>query len=248
MKVSSKSRYALLALVELDQRTRGSRRPVRLTDLAHERDIPEQFLEQLFAALRRAGLITGHRGVGGGFTFARRPDQLTVLDVVQALDGAARARRLYPGRLRPRGAGRRRRRLAGRRLRLRGRARPHHHRRPGRAGAAGRRPAGLVPDLTDPRQEQPHEDRRRHHRPDRRHPAGQAARRLRADRRDGRRQARVLQPRRQRQGPHRPRDDRGGRGGRAHLARQDASSSSRPAATPASRSPSSRPAAATACS
>jgi Rrf2 family transcriptional regulator, cysteine metabolism repressor len=88
MKVSSKSRYALLALVELDLRTRGSRQPVRLTDLAHERGIPEQFLEQLFAALRRAGLITGHRGVGGGFTFARRPEQLTVLDVVRALDGA----------------------------------------------------------------------------------------------------------------------------------------------------------------
>jgi Rrf2 family protein len=88
MKVSSKSRYALLALVELDVRTRGSRHPVRLTDLAHERGVPEQFLEQLFAALRRAGLVTGHRGVGGGFTFARRPDQLTVLDVVHALDGA----------------------------------------------------------------------------------------------------------------------------------------------------------------
>jgi Rrf2 family protein len=87
MKVSSKSRYALMALVELDLRTRGSGRPVRLSDLARERGIPEQFLEQLFAGLRRAGLLTGHRGVGGGFTFARRPDQLTVLDVVQALDG-----------------------------------------------------------------------------------------------------------------------------------------------------------------
>jgi len=76
-----------MALVELDLRTRGSGRPVRLSDLARERGIPEQFLEQLFAGLRRAGLLTGHRGVGGGFTFARRPDQLTVLDVVQALDG-----------------------------------------------------------------------------------------------------------------------------------------------------------------
>ena len=87
MKVSSKSRYALIALVELDLRTRGTGRPVRLVDLARERGIPEQFLEQLFAGLRRAGLLTGHRGVGGGFTFARRPDQLTVLDVVEALDG-----------------------------------------------------------------------------------------------------------------------------------------------------------------
>ena len=77
-----------MALVELDLRTRGTGKPVRLNDLAGERGIPEQFLEQLFAGLRRAGLLTGRRGVGGGFTFARRPDQLTVLDVVKALDGA----------------------------------------------------------------------------------------------------------------------------------------------------------------
>jgi Rrf2 family protein len=77
-----------MALVELDLRTRGQGRPVRLVDLAAERGIPEQYLEQLFASLRRAGLVTGHRGVGGGFTFARRPDRLTVLEVVEALDGA----------------------------------------------------------------------------------------------------------------------------------------------------------------
>ncbi len=87
MKVSSKSRYALMALVELDLRTRGHGRPVRLVDLAAERGIPEQYLEQLFASLRRAGLVTGQRGVGGGFTFARRPDRLSVLDIVEALDG-----------------------------------------------------------------------------------------------------------------------------------------------------------------
>jgi Rrf2 family protein len=89
VKVSSKSRYALMALVELDLRTHGQSRPVRLVDLAAERGIPEQYLEQLFAGLRRAGLVTGHRGVGGGFTFARRPDRLTVLEVVEALDGAS---------------------------------------------------------------------------------------------------------------------------------------------------------------
>ena len=87
MKVSSKSRYALMALVELDLRTRHQARPVRLVDLAAERGIPEQYLEQLFANLRRAGLVVGRRGVGGGFAFARRPDQVTVLDVVTVLDG-----------------------------------------------------------------------------------------------------------------------------------------------------------------
>jgi Rrf2 family protein len=95
--VSSKSRYALMALVELDLRTRGSDRPVRLADLARGRAIPEQFLEQLFANLRRAGLVAGQRGVGGGFTFARRPDLLTVLDVVRTLDGAVAMEVCTPG-------------------------------------------------------------------------------------------------------------------------------------------------------
>jgi Rrf2 family iron-sulfur cluster assembly transcriptional regulator len=87
VRVTSKSRYALAALVELDLRTGGEGRPVRLADLARAGGIPEQYLEQLFAGLRRAGFLDGHRGAGGGFTFARRPDQLTVLDVVEALDG-----------------------------------------------------------------------------------------------------------------------------------------------------------------
>jgi len=87
MQVSSKSRYALRALVELDLRTGGAPRPVRVVDLASERDLPEQFLEQLFATLRRAGILRSHRGHGGGFTFARRPDMVTVLEVIEALDG-----------------------------------------------------------------------------------------------------------------------------------------------------------------
>ena len=87
MHVSSKSRYALRALVELDLRTGGAARPVRVVDLAAERELPEQFLEQLFATLRRAGILHSHRGHGGGFAFARRPDRLTVLEVVETLDG-----------------------------------------------------------------------------------------------------------------------------------------------------------------
>lgn len=87
MHVSSKSRYALRALVEPELRTGSAARPVRVVDLAGERDLPEQFLEQLFATLRRSGILRSHRGVGGGFTFTRRPDSVTVLELVEALDG-----------------------------------------------------------------------------------------------------------------------------------------------------------------
>jgi Rrf2 family protein len=87
MHVSSKSRYAVRALVELALRTGGDVRPVRVADLASERDLPAQFLEQLFGSLRRGGLLSSHRGAGGGFAFARRPENVSVLDVVEALDG-----------------------------------------------------------------------------------------------------------------------------------------------------------------
>jgi Rrf2 family protein len=95
--VTSKSRYAVMALVELDHRTRGDARPVRLADLARERGISEPFLEQLFASLHRAGLLSSRRGAGGGFAFARPPDRVTVLEVVGALDGAPGIEACTPG-------------------------------------------------------------------------------------------------------------------------------------------------------
>ena len=46
-----------------------------------------QFLEQLFATLRRAGVLRSQRGVGGGYSFARRPSKITVLEIIELLDG-----------------------------------------------------------------------------------------------------------------------------------------------------------------
>lgn len=82
--VTSKSRYAVVAMAEL---ARSSGAPVPIAALAERRGIPVQFLEQLFSTLRRAGLLAGHRGVKGGYTLARPAVQITVLEVVQALDG-----------------------------------------------------------------------------------------------------------------------------------------------------------------
>jgi Rrf2 family protein len=86
--ISAKSRYAVRALVELAERVEAAPgKPVRLGDIAETRDIPPQFLEQLFSSLRRSGLLRSHRGASGGFSFARRPEEITVLEVVEALDG-----------------------------------------------------------------------------------------------------------------------------------------------------------------
>jgi Rrf2 family protein len=85
MNITAKSKYAVRALVELSQRTADA--PVPLVVIAEARSIPTQFLEQLFSTLRRAGILQSHRGVYGGFSFNRDPDQVTVLDVVEVLDG-----------------------------------------------------------------------------------------------------------------------------------------------------------------
>ncbi len=83
--ITSKSPYAVLALAELG-RSAGSG-PVPIGELARKRDVPVQFLEQLFAALRRAGVISSQRGVKGGYRFAREPSTVSVLEIVELLDG-----------------------------------------------------------------------------------------------------------------------------------------------------------------
>jgi Rrf2 family protein len=83
--VTTKSPYALSALVELHRQ--GGTGPVPIAELARRRDIPVQFLEHLFATLRRAGILRSQRGVKGGYSFARPSDEVTVLELVELLDG-----------------------------------------------------------------------------------------------------------------------------------------------------------------
>ena len=85
LSITTKSPYAVRALAELARS--GGSGPVPIGELAKRRDIPVQFLEQLFAALRRAGVLKSQRGVKGGYSFARDPSQVTVLEVVELLDG-----------------------------------------------------------------------------------------------------------------------------------------------------------------
>ena len=85
LSITTKSPYALRALTELAHI--GADAPVPIGELARRREIPVQFLEQLFAVLRRAGLLKSQRGVKGGYSFARDPSEITVLDLVELLDG-----------------------------------------------------------------------------------------------------------------------------------------------------------------
>jgi Rrf2 family cysteine metabolism transcriptional repressor len=85
LSITTKSPYAVAALTELG--IAGGDAPMPIAELARRREIPVQFLEQLFSVLRRAGLLRSYRGVKGGYVFARDPGEITVLEVVELLDG-----------------------------------------------------------------------------------------------------------------------------------------------------------------
>jgi Rrf2 family cysteine metabolism transcriptional repressor len=82
--ITAKSAHAVRALAELARR-RGS--PVPIGEVATRRDISPQFLESLFVTLRRGGVLRSQRGVKGGYSLARAPEEVTVLEVVELLEG-----------------------------------------------------------------------------------------------------------------------------------------------------------------
>jgi len=85
MKISTKGRYALRALLELS--LWASDKPLMLSQIAQNQNIPEDYLVQIFGSLRRAGLVHSARGAGGGFTLARRPEEITLADILEATEG-----------------------------------------------------------------------------------------------------------------------------------------------------------------
>jgi Rrf2 family iron-sulfur cluster assembly transcriptional regulator len=84
MKLSTKGRYAMVALADLALQDDGAL--LSLTDLAKRQDISLPYLEQLFVKLRRAGLVDSVRGPGGGYRLARRASEIRVSEVLEAVD------------------------------------------------------------------------------------------------------------------------------------------------------------------
>lgn len=85
MRVSAKSDYALRALIELA--SRADEGPVSAEGLGRAQDIPHNFLQAILADLRRAGIVISQRGQAGGWRMARRPEDVSVADVIRAVDG-----------------------------------------------------------------------------------------------------------------------------------------------------------------
>ncbi len=84
MKVPTRVRYALRAVVEIAER--NSDVPVPIRDFARAQEISTKYAKQLMSHLGKAGIVRGYRGVGGGYTLARDPHEITVLDIYTALD------------------------------------------------------------------------------------------------------------------------------------------------------------------
>lgn len=95
MKLSTKGRYAVMAMVDLAQY--GSTAPITLADIAERQEISLSYLEQLFAKLRRGGLVRSVRGPGGGYLLAFPAGELRISDIIQAVDEPIRVTRCEPG-------------------------------------------------------------------------------------------------------------------------------------------------------
>jgi Rrf2 family transcriptional regulator, cysteine metabolism repressor len=87
MRISARGEYAIQAVLDLTLHRNGPLVP--LQDIASRQRIPQRYLEHVLLALRRAGILTSRRGSTGGYHLTRRPEDLTVGDVLRAVEGNA---------------------------------------------------------------------------------------------------------------------------------------------------------------
>ena len=85
MKVSTRGDYACRALLSLAIHANGT--PTSVRDIADRTALPQPYLEQILLALKGAGLVRSKRGVGGGYVLARDPEEITLAQIVSAVDG-----------------------------------------------------------------------------------------------------------------------------------------------------------------
>ncbi|WP_456316164.1 Rrf2 family transcriptional regulator [Roseomonas elaeocarpi] len=101
MRLSSRGRYAVMAMVEMVTRSRGAApgpaRPVSLAEIAAAQSLSPAYLEQLFGCLRRAGLVESARGPGGGYRLARPDGETPVASIIEAVDEPMVATRCEAG-------------------------------------------------------------------------------------------------------------------------------------------------------
>jgi Rrf2 family protein len=85
VRISAKADYAVRAAVELA--ASPDQKPVKAERIANAQGVPLNFLENILGELRHAGIVRSHRGPDGGFRLARSPDELTIADIIRAVEG-----------------------------------------------------------------------------------------------------------------------------------------------------------------
>ena len=95
MRLSTKGRYAVMAMVDLAKHSDGN--PIALAEIADRQEISLSYLEQLFAKLRGAGLVKSVRGPGGGYLLGHGANETRISDIILAVDEPIRATRCTPG-------------------------------------------------------------------------------------------------------------------------------------------------------
>lgn len=91
MKISTKGRYAITAMMEVA--LKQNLRPVTLADISEEQGISISYLEQLFARLRKCGLVKGFRGPGGGYHLAKPANEISIAEIVNAVEDKLRTKK-----------------------------------------------------------------------------------------------------------------------------------------------------------
>ncbi|BAY22771.1 hypothetical protein NIES2100_25340 [Calothrix sp. NIES-2100] len=86
MEISCKSEYAILALLEMATHYQSGE-PMQIRQIAAQQNIPDRYLEQLLATLRRGGIIKSQRGSKGGYLLAREPKKITIFEILECLEG-----------------------------------------------------------------------------------------------------------------------------------------------------------------
>lgn len=93
MQLSSKGRYAVMAMADLASHSQGS--IVSIAEIAKRQELSSTYLEQLFSKLRRAGLVNSTRGPGGGYRLASQPHDITISDIMQAVEEPVKMTRCH---------------------------------------------------------------------------------------------------------------------------------------------------------
>jgi Rrf2 family iron-sulfur cluster assembly transcriptional regulator len=93
MKLSTRGRYAVMAMADIARYAEPAGGPVTLGEIAERQEISQPYLEQLFSKLRRGGLVVAARGPGGGYRLTRAPSEVRIADIIVAVEESIKATR-----------------------------------------------------------------------------------------------------------------------------------------------------------